>query len=450
MIAARSRSAGSGIGDPRLGIRDEGLLIQYPPSPKGNAADVYHGVRVEDPYRWLEDPGQPETVAWVEAQNALTRAVLDGPVRDGLVERLTSLYDYPRTGVPVKRGDRYFFLHNTGLQDQPVLYVHDGVDGIPRVLIDPNGLSAPDGPCPGNPVALTAMEVNSAGTAVAYGLSTSGSDRQEIFVRDVETGVDLADHLQWAKFVAIGWVKDGSGFYYTRFPVPGTVPPGDEHYFNRVFYHRLGDPQERDALVFEKPAERETVFGVEISDDDRWIVITAFQAARATSSEIYLLDRGLRAGGNAGAALHGVRVLVRRSSRLPPWILRRASASSSEPTTAPRAAGSSRSIPCSRARRRWKSSRSRPTSCRPRCSCTARSSRRTCRTPAIASGCSISTAARPARSICRRSARSPPSAAGRPTTRCSSASIPSSTRRQTTATTSRRRSSRRSAAPGRR
>ena len=290
MIAARSRSAGSGIGDPRLGIRDEGLLIQYPPSPKGNAADVYHGVRVEDPYRWLEDPGQPETVAWVEAQNALTRAVLDGPVRDGLVERLTSLYDYPRTGVPVKRGDRYFFLHNTGLQDQPVLYVHDGVDGIPRVLIDPNGLSAPDGPCPGNPVALTAMEVNSAGTAVAYGLSTSGSDRQEIFVRDVETGVDLADHLQWAKFVAIGWVKDGSGFYYTRFPVPGTVPPGDEHYFNRVFYHRLGDPQERDALVFEKPAERETVFGVEISDDDRWIVITAFQGA-SDKSEIYLLDR---------------------------------------------------------------------------------------------------------------------------------------------------------------
>jgi prolyl oligopeptidase len=260
-------------------------LMQYPPSPKGNAADIYHGVRVEDPYRWLEDPDNPETVAWVEAQNALTRSVLDGPVRDGLVARLTSLYDYARTGVPLQRGGRYFFMHNTGLQDQPVLYVQDGVDGTPRVLIDPNLLGAP-----GGPVALTAMEVNSAGTAVAYGLSTSGSDRQEIFVRDVATGIDFADHLRWAKFVAIAWVKDGRGFYYTRFPAPGTVPAGDEHYFNRVFYHQLGDPQERDALVFEKPAERETVFGVEISDDDRWLVITAFQGA-SDKSEIYLLDR---------------------------------------------------------------------------------------------------------------------------------------------------------------
>ena len=104
------------------------------------------------------------------------------------------------------------------------------------------------------------------------------------------SGEDRADRLQWAKFVAIAWVKDGSGFYYTRFPEPGTVPAGDEHYFNKVYFHRLGDPQERDALVFEKPAEREIVFGVEISDDDRWVVITAFQGA-SDKSEVYLLDR---------------------------------------------------------------------------------------------------------------------------------------------------------------
>jgi len=263
--------------------------IPYPSSPKADVVDIYHGVRVEDPYRWLEDPDNPETIAWVEAQNALTRMVLDGPVRERLLERLTGLYDYPRTGVPIKRGNRYFFMHNTGLQDQPVLYVQDGADAVPRVLIDPNGMGASNGPAPG-PVALTAMEVNPAGTAVAYGLSRSGSDRQEIAVRDVGSGADLSDRLHWAKFVAIAWVKDGSGFYYTRFPEPGTVPPGDEHYFNKVYYHRLGDPQERDTLVFDKPAERETVFGVEVSDDDRWAVITAFQGA-SDKSEVYVLDR---------------------------------------------------------------------------------------------------------------------------------------------------------------
>ena len=263
---------------------------RYPESPKADVVDIYHGVRVEDPYRWLEDPDNPATAAWVEAQNRLTRSVLDGPVRDGLVERLTALYNYPRTGVPIKRGNRYFFMHNTGLQDQPVLYVQDGVDRHPRVLIDPNTMGAPGGPGHGGPVALTAMEVNAAGTVVAYGLSTSGSDRQEIFVRDVESGADRIDRLQWAKFVSIAWVKDGSGFYYTRFPEPGTVEPGDEHYFNKVYYHRLGDPQERDALIFDKPAERETVFGVEISDDDRWIVITAFEGS-SDKCEIYLLDR---------------------------------------------------------------------------------------------------------------------------------------------------------------
>jgi prolyl oligopeptidase len=264
-------------------------VIRYPASPKTDVVDIHHGVRVEDPYRWLEDPDSPETAAWVDGQNALTRSLLDGPVRDGLVARLTALYDYPRTGVPVKRGGRYFFMYNSGLQDQPVFYVQDGLDGVPRVLIDPNVIVAVNGLAAG-PVALTAVEVNETGTMVAYALSTSGSDRQDVFIRDVASGADSADHLRWAKFVAIAWEKDGRGFYYTRFPTPGTVPAGDEHYFNSVYYHRLGDPQERDALVFEKPGERETVFGVQISHDDRWVVITAFQGS-SDKSEIYLLDR---------------------------------------------------------------------------------------------------------------------------------------------------------------
>ena len=236
-----------------------------------------------DPYRWLEDPDSPHTSAWVEAQNRLTRSALDRPSRGALVERLTTLYDFPRTSVPTRRG-KTLFTHNTGLQDQPVLYVQEGADGERRVLIDPNAMKD-DGP-----VALTALAINETGTSAAYGLSKSGSDRQEIFVRNVDDGVDRPDRLRWVKFASIAWVKDGSGFYYTRFPEPGTVPPGDENYFNQVYHHRLGDPQDADRLIFEKPAERETVFGVEVSDDDRWAVITAFKGS-SDRSEISVIDR---------------------------------------------------------------------------------------------------------------------------------------------------------------
>ena len=256
----------------------------YPESPKSDVVDSYHGVRVADPYRWLEDPDNPETRAWVAAQNALTRSVLDGPMRDGLVDRLTALYNYPRTGVPFKRGSRYFFTHNTGLQDQPVLYVQDGLNGTPRVLLDPNVVSAE------GPVALTSMAPDESGALLAYALSESGSDRQDLFIRDVDTGHDRDDRLQWVKFVSIAWTRSGDGFFYTRFPAPGSVSAGDENYFNRVYFHRLGDPQERDTLIIEKPGERETVFGVEISDNDRWAVITAYRGS-SDKSEVYLVDR---------------------------------------------------------------------------------------------------------------------------------------------------------------
>ncbi len=260
--------------------------MKYPAAHRADISDNYHGVQVADPYRWLEDPDSPDTIAWVDAENQLTRSVLNGPRRDALITRLTRLYDFPRTSVPTRRGHRYFFTHNTGLQDQPVLYVQDGPDLPQRVLIDPNTMSS------AGPVALTALAIDDTGTQAAYGLSTSGSDRQEIYVRDVDTGADLSDRLLWVKFASLAWVKDGSGFYYTRFPEPGTVPPGDEHYFNKVCYHRLGDDQSLDRLIFEKPGERETVFGVEVSDDDRWVVITAFRGS-SDRSEVYVIDRRL-------------------------------------------------------------------------------------------------------------------------------------------------------------
>jgi prolyl oligopeptidase len=260
------------------------VTLPYPPARQSDTVDDYFGVRVRDPYRWLEDDASEETVAWVDAQNALTRSWLSGPVRDALIVRLTQVYDFARTGVPFTRGGRYFYTHNTGLQDQPVLYVQEGLDGERRVLLDPNAMNA------AGPVALTALAVNEGGTLAAYGLSHSGSDRQEIFLRDVATGGDLPDRLDWVKFASIAWVHDGRGFYYTRFPEPGTVAAGDENYFNTVWYHRVGDAQSADRQIFGKPGERETVFGVEVSDDDRWAVITAFQGS-SDRSEVYLLDR---------------------------------------------------------------------------------------------------------------------------------------------------------------
>ena len=257
---------------------------KYPTAHTTDVVDDYHGVRVPDPYRWLEDADSAETVAWVDAQNALTRSVLAGPRREVLVERLTELFNYPRTSVPIKRGHRCFFTHNTGLQNQATLYVRDDRDRAPCVLLDPNTLSA-DGT-----TALTAVAVNEDGTLVAYALSARGSDWQDVAIRDVRSGLDLPDSVRWMKFASIAWVHDGSGFYYTRFPEPGTVPPGDENYFNRVCYHRLGDSQERDAAVFESPEERETVFSVDVSNDDRWAIITASRGS-SEKSEVYVLDR---------------------------------------------------------------------------------------------------------------------------------------------------------------
>jgi prolyl oligopeptidase len=257
--------------------------MQYPPAEKGPVVDTYHGTKVPDPYRWLEDADAPETVKWVEAQNRLTQQFVDGPARGAVKKRLTELYNYPRTGIPTKRGNRYFFTHNTGLQPQSVLYVQEGLKGTRRVLLDPNTLTA-DGTA-----ALTALAVNDPGTLIAYGISKSGSDRQEIYVRDVATGADRPDHIKWAKFTSISWLKDNSGFYYTRFPEPGKVPPGDENYFGTVYFHRLGDDQAKDVLVYERPDDREIVMGTSITDDGRTLVISAFKGS-SDKTEVFWMD----------------------------------------------------------------------------------------------------------------------------------------------------------------
>jgi prolyl oligopeptidase len=252
-------------------------VTRYPHSRRSPDADVYHGVRVADPYRWLEDPDSADTIAWTDEQNAFTRSVIDGPLREELRRELQRLYDYPRASAPVPRGSRYFFTRNSGLQNQPVLYVVDMPDATPRVLLDPNVLSG-DGT-----VALTAWEPSPDGALLAYATSGGGSDWQEIRVRNVDTTADLPDHLRWAKFVTISWHADASGFFYTRFPENSSYHPS-------VFSHRLGYEQADDVVVFPASDDPEIVYEVDQSSDHQYLAITAFKGASENSS-IYVFDR---------------------------------------------------------------------------------------------------------------------------------------------------------------
>jgi prolyl oligopeptidase len=270
LLAGAALSGGEGDPSRADAPKGDAVSISYPKARMADVTDDYHGTRVADPYRWLEDPDSPETRAWVEAENKVTFAFLDAiPARAWLRKRLTRLWDYEKFGVPSKEGGRYFFSRNSGLQNQDVIYTTASLDAEPRVLLDPNTLS-PDGT-----VALSGMEPSDDGTLLAYGLASAGSDWQEWKVRDVATGNDRDDHLRWIKFSSAAWTKDGKGFYYGRFPEPG---PGEDlkgaNYHQKLYYHRLGTPQADDRLVYERPDHKEWQFHGKITDDGRYLVIT--------------------------------------------------------------------------------------------------------------------------------------------------------------------------------
>jgi protease II len=253
-----------------------GQGLDYPPSPRDGTVDVYHGVRVPDPYRWLEDEASDETQAWIAAQNDLTFAYLDDlPGRDRIEARLTELYDYERFGVPEQEGGRYFFTRNDGLQNQPVLYVADGLDAEPRVLIDPNTLTE-DGT-----QALGGWHVSPDGRLIAYAISDGGSDWRIWRVRDVETGEDLPDELRHIKFSGVSWSRDSAGFYYSRYPL-GEDGRADDQQAVRVFYHRLGDAQEDDALVHEAEVETHNPYA-SVTEDGRFLVIGHYEGYLANA-----------------------------------------------------------------------------------------------------------------------------------------------------------------------
>ena len=245
--------------------------LQYPPARKGDVVDDYHGTRVADPYRWLEDPDSPESRGWIDAENRLTEGYLSQiPERAALRKRLTALWNYPKYGAPFHKAGRYFFFKNDGLQNQSVLYKQASLTAGPETLLDPNLLSE-DGT-----VAVSTLAVSEDGRLLAYGTSASGSDWEEFHVRDVASGRDLPDHLQWIKFSGASWTKDGAGFFYSRYPQPGDKALTDVNRFQRLYYHRLGADQAADVLVYERSDQPDWGFGADVTDDGRYAVVTVW------------------------------------------------------------------------------------------------------------------------------------------------------------------------------
>ncbi len=257
--------------------------FHYPVTAKTDVVDNYHGTVVADPYRWLEDDNSPATKAWVEAQNQVTFAYLHAlPGRDIIKTRLTQLWNFERYGVPFKEGGRYFYSRNDGLQNQSVLYTVDALDAPPRVLLDPNTL-AKDGT-----VALAGLAISDDGNLLAYGTSASGSDWEEWRVRDVRTGNDLPDHLQWVKFSGAAWKKDGSGFFYSRYDAP---KPGDAltglNKFQKLYFHKLGTGQPADELIYERKDQPDWGLGGSVTEDGHYLIITASQGTDRKNRVLY-------------------------------------------------------------------------------------------------------------------------------------------------------------------
>jgi prolyl oligopeptidase len=255
-------------------------------TPRGLQIDDYHGERVADPYRWLEDTNDPETLNWVKRQNERTEAFLsDVPTREAIRARLTQIWDYPKAGAPFERGGRWFQVQNSGIQDQSVLYVMAAPDdNCGEVLLDPNILSE-DGT-----VAVPDVAMSEDGSLLAYATSAEGSDWRTWHVRDVASKVDRADIVEWSKFGTASWRRDGSGFYYSAIERPKA---GEEYTGKvgelRIFFHTLGTAQSDDDLVFEAPPGREWLPRASVSEDGNFLVIS-ISIGTAPQNRLEVLD----------------------------------------------------------------------------------------------------------------------------------------------------------------
>jgi len=264
---------------------NERTKMNYPISNKVDTIDTYFGTTVADPYRWLEDDNSEETKAWVVEQNKVTDQFLKAiPFKEKIKERLSEVWNYPKVGVPFKKGDLYFHYRNDGLQNQAVLYVQSKLEDEARVLLDPNQLSD-DGT-----VALAGISVSNDSKYLTYLIARSGSDWNEVFVKDIATGQDLKDHLKWIKFSGISWYKDG--FFYAAYDAPKVgTELSNTNEFHKVYYHKLGDKQIVDKLIYEDSKFPKRLYDTTVTEDEKYLILSAMSASHGNALYFKELDK---------------------------------------------------------------------------------------------------------------------------------------------------------------
>jgi prolyl oligopeptidase len=258
------------------------IAVKYPVTRKVDTVTDYFGTKVADPYRWLENDTSKETAEWVAAENAVTGEYLSKiPFRGKIREKLTKIWNFPKYGVPFREGPYYFFTKNDGLQNQSVLYFRQGLDGDPKVLLDPNKLS-PDGT-----IALAGMRPSHDGKYLAYSIAKSGSDWNEIYVMEIATQKQLSDHLGWIKFSGIAW--QGDGFYYSRYPEPKKdVAMVGKNEFHKVYYHKIGTDQKEDKLIYENNKFPLRNYSAAVTEDEHFLILSETEST--TGNSLYYRD----------------------------------------------------------------------------------------------------------------------------------------------------------------
>lgn len=256
--------------------------IQYPQTRKGDVVDNYFETKVADPYRWLEDDNSDETKAWVQSENKVTFDYLSKiPYREAIKKRITDLYNYARTSAPYRQGSYYFFTKNDGLQPQSVNYYQLGLSGTPQVFIDPNAMNS------AGTTAVNLIGFSNDKKYVAYTVAESGSDWQTIYVKDIAANKQLADKLEWTKFSGAAWYKDG--FFYSGYDVPekGTEMM-HQNQSQKVYYHKLGDPQINDRVVWADYDHPLRYVGAQTTEDEKFLIISTTEGT--DGAEIWYMD----------------------------------------------------------------------------------------------------------------------------------------------------------------